>query len=221
MLRLAGVIVTIALIDSLNPSTIGPAIYFASGQRARRSVLEFTVAVLITHLAGGALLMIGPGPLLLWLVRGLGPTVKHLAELSLGVGIVLAAGLTWHHRARLSRKELPDPNRRRRSALILGASIIIVELPTALPYFAAIAAILESGTALSGRLAALVLYNVCFVLPLIAILATLVTTGDRAQRILETGRTQLQTRWPAALAGLLLTGGSVVIALASIGLVSR
>jgi cytochrome c biogenesis protein CcdA len=134
---------------------------------------------------------------------------------------LLAAGLTWHHRARLSDKELPDPNPKRHSSLLLGASIIIVELPTALPYFAAIAAILGSGTALSGRLAALLLYNVCFVLPLVAIITTLLTTGKRAQRILATGRDQLQTQWPSALAGLLLTGGSVVIALASVGLLSR
>ena len=60
MLRLVGVVVTIALVDSLNPSTIGPAIYLASGERARRSVLEFTVAVLLTHLAGGVLLTVRP-----------------------------------------------------------------------------------------------------------------------------------------------------------------
>ena len=220
MLRLIGVVVAIALVDSLNPSTIGPAIYLASGERARRSVLELTIAVLITHLAGGALLMIGPGPLLVSVIRGLGPTVQHLAELALGFGVVLAAGLTWHHRGRLSRKDLPDPNPKRRSTLILGASIIIVELPTAFPYFAAIAAILASGAALSGRLAALALYNVCFVLPLIVVFATLITTGTRAQRILGAGRERLQTRWPTALAGLLLSGGTVVIAIASVGLAS-
>jgi cytochrome c biogenesis protein CcdA len=183
-------------------------------------VVEFTVAVLITHLAGGALLMFGPGPLVLSFARGLGPTVQHLGELALGAGILVAAGLTWHHRARLSGKDLPDPNPSRRSSLVLGASIIIVELPTALPYFAAIAAILGSGTALSGRLAALVLYNGCFVLPLIAILATLIATDERAQRILERSRDQLQRRWPPALAGLLLTGGSLLIALAWVGLAS-
>jgi Sap, sulfolipid-1-addressing protein len=155
MLRLAGVVVTIALVDSLNPSTIGPAIYLASGARARRSVLEFTTAVLIAHLTDAALLMVGPGPLVLSFIRGLDPTVQHLTELALGAGILVAAGLTWHHRARLSCKDLPDPNPNLRSSLILGASIIIVELPTALPYFAAIAAILGSGTAVGGRLVAL------------------------------------------------------------------
>jgi cytochrome c biogenesis protein CcdA len=100
-------------------------------------------------------------------------------------------------------------------------SIIIVELPTAFPYFAVIAAILGSGAALPGRLATLVIYNVCFVLPLIAIFATLITSGNQAQRSLEMRRNKLQTRWPAALAGLLLAAGTLVIALASIGLASH
>ena len=57
-------------------------------------------------------------------------------------------------------------------------------------------------------------------LPLVAIFASLMTSGQRTQRILETGRDQLQTRWPVALAGLLLAGGGVVIAIASVSLVS-
>ena len=103
---------------------------------------------------------------------------------------------------------------------MLGASIIHVELPTAFPYFAAIAAILGSGIAAPGQLAAILLYNLCFVLPLIAILVTLITTGNRAQRILERRRDQLQARWPTVLAGLLLAGGALVIVVASAGLAS-
>ena len=103
---------------------------------------------------------------------------------------------------------------------MLGASIIVVELPTAFPYFAAIAAILESGVAKPAQIGAVLLYNICFVVPLIGILAILITTGNRAQRILERHRDQLQTRWPAALAGLLLGAGVLVIAVASTGLAS-
>ena len=96
----------------------------------------------------------------------------------------------------------------------------MVELPTAFPYFAAIAAMLGSGLTMPGQLAALLLYNICFVLPLIAILATLVMTGDRAQQILERRRDQIRTRWPTVLAILLLGGGAVVIAVASAALAS-
>ncbi len=46
----------IALGNSLNPSTIAPALFVASGERARHGVLEFTIAVFLVHLVGGALL---------------------------------------------------------------------------------------------------------------------------------------------------------------------
>ena len=84
------------------------------------------------------------------LLSRLSGTLQHLGELALGLAIVLAAGLTWRHRVRLSRKEMPDPNPKRRSNVMLGASIILVELPTAFPYFAAIAAILGARLAMPG-----------------------------------------------------------------------
>jgi hypothetical protein len=49
MLKIVALVVTVALGDSLNPSTIGPALYIASGTRARIAVLEFTVAVFVVH----------------------------------------------------------------------------------------------------------------------------------------------------------------------------
>ena len=42
MLRLVGLVVSLGLADSLNPSTVGPAIYLATGERPRRAVLRFT-----------------------------------------------------------------------------------------------------------------------------------------------------------------------------------
>lgn len=104
--------------------------------------------------------------------------------------------------------------------MVLGASIIVLELPTAFPYFAAIAAILGSGAAFPGQLAALLLYNLCFVLPPIAVLAILLTTGNRAQEIFEQRREQLRRRWPSALGTLLAAGGAMLTAVASIGLAS-
>ena len=41
MLRLIGVVVSIGLADSLNPTTIAPALYLASGEHARARVTEY------------------------------------------------------------------------------------------------------------------------------------------------------------------------------------
>ena len=215
MLRMIGIVVTIALGDSLNPSTIAPGLYVASGERARRRVLEFTIAVFVVHLAGGAIILIGPGQLFLSLRRGLGTTVRDVLEFAAGIAMIAASMILWHRRHRLSEKDLPDPSPKRRSSALLGVSIIAVELPTAFPYFAAIAAILGYGVAAAGQLTGLALYNVCFVLPLIAILAVLLTAGRRADDVLERGRHLLHQRWPAILAGLVLITGTALTILRS------
>ena len=54
MLRLIGIVISIGLADSLNPTTIGPALYVATGERARERVAEFTLAVFAVYFLGGA-----------------------------------------------------------------------------------------------------------------------------------------------------------------------
>jgi hypothetical protein len=66
-----------------------------------------------------------------------------------------------------------------------------------------------------------VLYNVCFVLPLIMIIVTLTVAGDQAERILARTRDLLQKHWPALLAGLALLAGVFVTLLGATGLASR
>jgi hypothetical protein len=42
MLRLIGLVISIGLADSVNPTTVGPALYLASGERGRHRVAVFT-----------------------------------------------------------------------------------------------------------------------------------------------------------------------------------
>lgn len=138
MLKILALVVTVALGDSLNRSTIGPALFIASGKRARIAVLEFTLAVFVVHFAGGAILLLGPGHLLLSLVNKLAHTTRDALELAAGLALLLAGAVIWNQRHRLAQKTLPSPNPQRKSSILLGATIIAIELPTAFPYFAAI-----------------------------------------------------------------------------------
>ncbi len=112
--------------------------------------------------------------------------------------------------------DLPDPDSHK-SGLLLGATIIVVELPTAFPYFAAIAAIVGSGVDPAGQVLALALFNFCFVVPLVVILVTLLIAGQQAQNALTTGREFLQRRWPVVAAVLLLLGGLLAVLLGATG----
>src|SRR5947209_2925362 len=68
MFRLLGLVISVGLADSLNPSTIGPALYLATGRQGRRQVVQFTVGVVLVYFIGGALVTLGPGRLLLSLL---------------------------------------------------------------------------------------------------------------------------------------------------------
>ena len=143
---------------------------------------------------------------------------RHVLEVIAGAAMLLVAALLWRHRERLADRELPDLGAQSKSSAILGATITAVELPTAFPYFAAIAAIVGSGLGTTKQLILLLLFNVCFVLPLVGIVGTLTFAGDHAERMLGVGREFLRKHWPRVLAGLMLLAGVFVILLGVTGL---
>ena len=220
MLRLFVLMVTIGLADSINPSTIAPALYLAAGRRAKLHVLEFTISVFLVYLGGGALIALGGGQL----VRSVIPdfdvrhTVRYIGEIVAGVLLIGAAAMIWRRRHRLAARGLPGANPKRRSSVLLGASITVVELPTAFPYFAAIAAIVGSGLGVARELSLLLVFNVCFVLPLIGIVVTLFIAGDRANERLTRWRAFLERHWPHLLFGLIALVGVIAILFGATGL---
>ncbi len=220
MLRLIALVLSIGLADSLNPGTIAPALYLASGGDARRNVTQFTLAVLAVFAVGGAIILLGPGQALLSIVPKPGGTARDIAEVVAGAVMLLASLVLWRRRKTLARRQLPTPSHEGRSSVKLGASIAIFELPTAFPYFAAIAAIVGSGFDLPQQLILLALYNVCFVLPLLLIIGTLSVAGERAEEVLARARDFLQRHWPELLAGLALIAGVFVTLLGVTGLAS-
>jgi cytochrome c biogenesis protein CcdA len=220
MIRLIGLVVSIGLADSLNPTTIAPALYLAAGDHARRQVAQFTGAVFGVYLLGGLVIALGPGELLLAIVPRPGRHLGYVLEIVAGGAMLAAAAVLWGYRKRLSQAEAPEVNPHGRSSAILGATITAVELPTAFPYFAAIATLVGANLNVVRIVVLLVIFNVCFVLPLLAILAVLTFAGPNAQLVLTRGREWLEARWPAVLAVLALTAGLIVTTLGVTGLAS-
>jgi cytochrome c biogenesis protein CcdA len=220
MLRLIGIVASIGLADSLNPSTVGPALYLATGDRPRRAVLQFTAAVTGVFFAGGVVLTVGPGQALLALIPHPSATQRYIAETVAGVTMLVGAGLLWCNRQRLGDRASSDEPPKQRSAVLLGLTIGGVELPTAFPYFAAIIAVVASGVNVVQELILVAIYNFCFVLPLLGIAVVLTFAGDRATVVLERVRAYLRAHWPVLLAVLALIAGLFVTALGITGLTS-
>lgn len=218
MLRLIGLALSIGLADSMNPSTIAPGLYLAMGERARNGLIQFTLGVFAVNFVGGAVIALGPGEALLALVPKPGHTARYIAETVAGAVVLVAAVVLWRRRKSLARRELPSPSPNGKSALWLGITIGAIELPTAFPYFAVIAAVVGSGFGPVRQLIPLALYNLAFVLPLIVMIVILFVAPDRAATILMGSRDWLQRHWPTLLAGLALIAGLFVITLGITGL---
>jgi cytochrome c biogenesis protein CcdA len=221
MLRLIGLMISIGLADSLNPTTIAPALYLATNEEnPRNQVAEFTAGVFVVYLVGGLAVALGPGQLLLALVPRPSRHLGYALEIVAGVAMLTAAAFLWGYREHLAHRAPPEIKPDRRSSAILGATITAVELPTAFPYFAAIAAVVGSGMDVVRQIVLIVLFNICFVAPLLAVVVTLTFAGPNAIRFLARGREFLERRWPVVLAVLALVAGIFVTLLGVTGFAS-
>jgi cytochrome c biogenesis protein CcdA len=221
MLRLIGLMISVGLADSLNPTTIAPALYLATNEEnAREQVAEFTMAVFVVYLVGGLAIALGPGQLVLALVPRPSKHLGYVLEIVAGVAMLTASAFLWSYREHLAQRKAPEIRPRGRSSAILGATITAVELPTAFPYFAAIFAVVGSGQGVMRQILLIVLFNVCFIAPLLGVLATLTFAGPDAVRLLVRGREFLERRWPTVLAVLALAAGVFVTLLGVTGVAS-
>ena len=221
MVGLAALVVSIGIVDSLNPSTIAPALYLATGKKADRTLSLFIVGVFAVNMLGGLLLVLGPGRLVLSFVPHPDSHAKHLLELALGVFCLVIAAALWIARRHVERSFAIVDARVHESSLLLGAAIQVVELPTAFPYFAAIAAIVASDANVPEEIVLLALFNAAFVLPLLAILAIRRLAGKRGDPLLEGWRTWLQRWTPVLIPALFLVIALGLIAVGAVGLASE
>ena len=175
MLRLIGIAISIGIADSLNPTTIAPALYLAGtddGAPQGQPVHRRRVSRLLRRRRRDRARARAADPLRATHTRR--PRTRYILEIIAGAAMLTAAAFLWRHRGHLAKRELPAIDSQGKSSAILGATITAVELPTAFPYFAVIAAIVGSGLDpdSSARIL-LVLFNVCFVAPLLVIIALL------------------------------------------------
>lgn len=218
MFHAALVVLLIGLADSLNPTTIGPAMFLATTSHPRRAIGTFLLGFLAVNFLGGLIIMLGPGELILHLVPKPRPTAKHVIEVVAGAGLLLIAVLLWAGRRGLGRRKPPTYKGSRRGGLALGAGIAAVELPTALPYLAAIAVIVGSGASLPGKVIGLVIFNAAFLAPVFAMLFALVVLGDGAREPLARINTWMVGHWPSLVAALAGLVGLSLLAFGVLGL---
>jgi cytochrome c biogenesis protein CcdA len=211
-------VASLAVADSVNPVTIAVAVYLSATPDAVRRLAGFAVGVFIVYLAGGAVLVLGPGELLRTAVHGVHSRGFHVVSIALGTLIIAVAGVIWARRGQFVGRDLSASVPRPGSALAIGAMVTAVDLPTAFPYFAAIAAIVGSDVGLVGQLALLVMFNALYVLPVCGILLLRLLTGERSAALLARASRLIERFAPFVLVALALAVGVGLVVRGASGL---
>jgi cytochrome c biogenesis protein CcdA len=209
-------VIGIGLLDSANPATLVPALYLAAGPNGVKSVAGFLAGFAAANMALGVVLALGPGEAIKRHIPHAGDHTKHVAELAAGGFLLLVAAALWWQRHRVSHHVAAGTKHLDRNSLLLGAGIAVVELPTAVPYFAAIAVVVGSGQPAANEVLLLAVFNLCFLLPVIVLLGLRMLAGERSRAWLFRLRGRIDA-WLATLAPALVA--LVGLALAVFGAV--
>lgn len=204
--------VAIAAPDSLNPSLIVAAVFLTLGAHPIRRSLVFTITAFVVTLAGGLAIALGLGDLILSLIPKLSRTAKYDVITAVGVLVMIGGAVLWWRREALASEPSDDQRNLGQggSAVLLGAGIAGVELLTAFPYFAAIAMVIGSSVSGAGKVFLLVLYNVIYVLPLIAIVVVRTIMGEKGSELLVPVSEWIETHWPVVAAPIAVLAGAAL-----------
>jgi cytochrome c biogenesis protein CcdA len=170
-------LLALALVDSINPSAIVVTLYLLSRGRVPAQVAVYIAAIFLTYLTLGTVMMSGIDALL--------PSLRITNESRLGFivqGLIGLAMLLYAIRApataRSAARVAPGASTFAGLAL-LGITVTTMELPTAVPYFGAIALLTTAALPPTQWLPLLVLYNAIFVLPPVLLLVGHIVFGKR------------------------------------------
>ena len=209
------------MIDSINPSAIVVTLWLLSVARARAlvQVVVYVGAIFITYLLLGVMMVLGIGVLLPSLGGLLRSRPGLVAQSLVGLAL-LVYSLTASAKGPSSHVVSRPSSRTYAALVLLGVSVTAMELATAIPYFAAIALIVEAELPIRAWVPLLGLYNLVFVFPPIALLVGYLVFQKRLteryaalRQRLERGARETML-WVAGLVGgwLVVTGTIELVA---------
>jgi hypothetical protein len=187
-------LIGLGIIDALNPFSIGAMIYLLATPRPVANGTVFIVGTLLVYLLFGVAMMEGWSLALKSLLPLIPQWLKILAMVIAG-GVCLGIAFYLYLKAASQKmKGVPySPNLTLLGIFLFALGSTISDLPTAIPYMAAINMItgMPGGWWLHGAL--LVLYNLIYISPLIVTVGLYIKLGHAAQGFL--GRVRVGIEW--------------------------
>lgn len=203
-------LLALALVDSINPSAIVVTLYLLSGGRVPAQIVVYVAAIFLTYLTLGVMMMSGIDALL--------PSLGTVGSSRLGFivqGFIGLAMLLYAIRAPTTAKSPPRVESRASSyaaLALLGVTVTTMELPTAVPYFGAIALLTTADLPMAQWMPLLVVYNAIFVLPPVLLLVGHIVFGRRLDARYADLRERLQAGARETMLWLFgLVGGALLV----------
>ncbi|MDZ3822872.1 MAG: GAP family protein [Pseudoxanthomonas sp.] len=179
MTETVAAVLALAVVDSINPSALVVAIYLLTQANVVARLLAYVAGILASYFAFGCALMLGAGALFERFGAALDHPVVWGMQAALGA-VLLACAVFAPKRGPNPPPPPPAPRAGGLAGMVLlGATVTALELVTALPYFGAIALMVGAGLPASAWLPLLLVYNLVFVLPPLALLGLHLAFGSR------------------------------------------
>lgn len=202
----------LSILDTLSPATLAVTVYIllTTKEQLVRRLLAYLITVAGFYFAVGIALMLGLDTLLHSFTGVSGNPV--LSQAMTWIGIALLVGSFFvPTKKKTNAWELPRRTNPRISAMImLGLTTSIIEVATALPYFAAIGMMTAAQLSPVQWLPILAGYNFVMILPPLLLLSLHLLFGRSMQKPLEKLRAKLARNsgstlsWVMFIAGLLI-----------------
>jgi cytochrome c biogenesis protein CcdA len=177
-------IITLALLDSLNPSLFAAQFYLLNSPKPSLRTFFYILGILFVMLFGGILILSGLKSLLENYIASIDKLILLSIQACIGI-VFLVLGFYFP----LHPKTKPEAKKPSTSKLIhaffLGIVVMLNEITTALPYFVALEQIAQAQLNLSENALILLLYQLFFSLPLFGFLFAYLALRERLRHWTE------------------------------------
>ena len=185
LLEVSAAVLGLGLLDSLNPFSIAAMVLVLTGKRPLALGGVFIGTTFIILLVAGFVLLEGWAAILKQIIPLIPPWAIDIGLVLLGITCLGAAWFMWRDSANSAAPILDIIRSSAMGTALFAASSTISDLPTALPYFAAVHILAEAKLASAETAVLLVAYNLCYVLPLALLLGVKISGGERIDQGFE------------------------------------
>lgn len=208
-LSAAFALIGLALLDALNPFSIAAMAFLLSTDRPVARGLAFVLGTFVIYVLSGVVLLEGWLVVLQSLLPSLPAWVPGGLEVGAGAAALIAGAYTWKQSAQ--GKPSPSPSNLSLVATIAFAvASTLSDLPTAIPYFAAASQLAAAGGT-GIRYAWLLIYNLIYIAPLVAMIGLRVGLGHNAEAPLRSVRTAVDWSFAKLLPPVLVLAGVALL----------